>query len=147
MARVATRQIGPWGTVARATMGTAAVTGALLIGVSTWQLAAGLLGLPALFTVGLSLRGARASPLRLHALSWHLVNISIGFVILTLDPASGMLFYGASMLVAAWRGLGACELFAVPNLVLRRDDQMACPVFLPVDLAEARVTGRRLYCS
>jgi hypothetical protein len=58
-----------------------------------------------------------------------------------------MLFYGVSMLLAAWRGIGACEVFAISNVIQRRDDQLGCPVFLPVDLAEARITGRELYCS
>lgn len=48
------------------------------------------------------------------------------------------LFYGASMLLAAWRDLPGCEVTAVPNLLLNRRDSIGCPVFWPVDVLEQR---------
>jgi len=45
-------------------------------------------------------------------------------------------FYGTSMLLAAARGYAGCEVLAVSNWLLRRDDQIGCVVFGPVDGAE-----------
>ncbi|MGH3863786.1 hypothetical protein [Actinokineospora sp.] len=47
-----------------------------------------------------------------------------------------VIFYGASMLLAAARGYAGCEVLAVSNLLLRRDDQVGCVVFAPVDAIE-----------
>lgn len=43
--------------------------------------------------------------------------------------------------------MGACELLAVSNPLLRRNDQLACPVFLPVDAAEAKAMGHEVHYS
>ncbi len=48
------------------------------------------------------------------------------------------LFYATTMLVAAWRGQPGCELTLVSNWILRRDDQVGCPIFWPIDALEAR---------
>jgi hypothetical protein len=45
-------------------------------------------------------------------------------------------FYGASMLLAALRGRAGCEVTAISNWVLGRDDQVGCPVFTPIDSLE-----------
>jgi len=50
------------------------------------------------------------------------------------------LFYGASMLLAAVRGDAGCEVLAVSNWLLGRDDQIGCLVFWPIDRAERRRT-------
>jgi hypothetical protein len=47
-------------------------------------------------------------------------------------------FYGASMLFAAARGRAGCEVTAISNWVLARDDQIGCPVFTPIDSMEHR---------
>jgi alkylmercury lyase len=39
------------------------------------------------------------------------------------------LFYAATLLVAAWRGQAGCEVTVLSNWILRRDDQVGCPVF------------------
>ena len=54
------------------------------------------------------------------------------------------LFYGATLLVAAWRGQSGCEATVVSNAILGRDDQIGCPLFSPIDEAEARLTGRNV---
>ena len=53
---------------------------------------------------------------------------------MTSDAA--LIFYGASMLLAAARGYAGCEVLAVSNWLLRRDDQVGCVVFWPVDHLE-----------
>ena len=41
------------------------------------------------------------------------------------------------MLLAAWRGHAGCESLAISNWLLRRDDQVGCVVFWPLDEVEA----------
>ena len=45
-------------------------------------------------------------------------------------------FYGASMILAALRGKAGCEVTAISNWILSRDDQVGCPVFTPIDTLE-----------
>jgi hypothetical protein len=61
-------------------------------------------------------------------------------VISVLSDAA-MIFYGTTMLVAAGRGYAGCEVLAISNWVLRRDDQVGCLLFEPVDRAERRPAG------
>jgi hypothetical protein len=87
------------------------------------------------------------APLRLTGPVAHLVNPSL-FLVLYLTwwyaPAvdqlsdAALLFYGGSMLVAAARGYAGCEVLAVSNGLLGRDDQIGCALFWPVDTLEAR---------
>jgi hypothetical protein len=72
----------------------------------------------------------------LYLTPWYLPGLSV-----TSDAA--MIFYGASMVLAAGRGYGGCEVLAVSNWILKRDDQIGCLVFAPVDLLEGRLRRRR----
>jgi hypothetical protein len=54
-----------------------------------------------------------------------------------------LIFYGTSMLLAAVRGYAGCEVLAISNWVLRRNDQVGCLVFSPVDAIERRTRGQR----
>jgi hypothetical protein len=45
------------------------------------------------------------------------------------------------MLVAAIRGYAGCEILAISNWLLRRDDQLGCVVLSPIDAAERRLHG------
>lgn len=145
------RGIGPAGTTARALVG-AALLGFLLTGPARpapWAL--GLLGFPAVLLAWQWLR-ARRRPQRLVATGpvGFVVNILV-FLALFLTPwyAPGLavtsnatqLFYGASMLLAAARGYAGCEVLAVSNWLLRRDDQIGCLVFEPVDRLERAWRG------
>jgi hypothetical protein len=53
-----------------------------------------------------------------------------------------LIFYGLSMLLAALRGYGGCESLAISNWLLKRDDQIGCLVFSPIDYAERKFPGR-----
>lgn len=79
-------------------------------------------------------RGQRGRVRGLYATPWYAP--SLGF---TSDAA--LIFYGASMLLAAARGYAGCEVLAVPNWLLRRDDQVGCVVFAPADALERRRTA------
>lgn len=151
------RAIGMWGTTARITVGTA-VVGSVAYGHVTrgWHLVAWLLGLvvfPAvLLTVQWWRSRHRPAPLRAVGPVGHAVNLAV-FLALYLTwwyaPAvavfsdAALVFYGGSMLVAAARGYGCCEVLAVSNWLLRRDDQVGCALLWPIDAAEARRAGRR----
>jgi len=93
-----------------------------------------------------------APPLRATGPVGHAVNVAVFLAIYgTAWYAPGRcsatrrpIFYGASMLLAAVRGYAGCEVLAVSNLALGRDDQIGCALFLPVDTLEthARQRGR-----
>ena len=140
------RQIGLWGTVARALVGTGFLVGAVVTRPTLADALLGLLVMPSIVVGILAMRGKNATPLRLDGPLAHITNIAVAIVLLgvriqigsVLDVrTAALLFYGASMLLAAWRGMGACELFAISNALRRRDDQLGCPLFLPIDSVEA----------
>jgi hypothetical protein len=152
------RGIGPWGTAARIGVG-GFMVGDVIYGHVTggWRLAAWLLAVVAFPCAVLVLHGllARAHPDRivLSGPLWHVVNIGV-FLVLSLTPAyapaleatsdAALIFYGASMLLAAARGTSCCEVAVLSNWLLRRDDEISCALFLPVDVAEAsRIQNRR----
>src|SRR5215469_16127355 len=88
-------------------------------------------GLRATGAVGHALNAAVFAAL--YATPWYAPRLGV-----TSDAA--LLFYGASLLLAAARGYAGCEVLAVPNWLLRRDDEVGCVVFAPVDALER---GRR----
>ena len=144
------RKIGLFGTTARI------VVGALLLGSvvqghlargfhpSAWAL--GLVGFPALL-VGLQWLRARRTPTRLQATGpvGHALNLAVFLVLYLPEPTSDatLIFYGASMWLAALRGYAGCEVLAMSNWLLSRDDQVGCALFWPVDQLEHDRTGRR----
>ena len=101
------------------------------------------MGFPAILMLWQRLRLLRtATPLRATGLFGYLVNFGIGLALFTTPFTDGAtaFFYGASMLLAAMRGYRGCEILAVSNWLLRRDDQVGCVVFSPVDALEAQLT-------
>ena len=142
LTRPVTRRIGRWGTAARASVGGAMVLGAFLIGVGALDAVVGLLVFPLAVSGVALLRGRNANPIRLTGARGHCINCALGAAAFIFVPVAALLFYGISMLVAAARGYAGCELFALSNWVMGRDDQIACPVFHAVDVAERRATVR-----
>ena len=71
------------------------------------------------------------------------LNFAVGAVLISFDYTrdAALLFYGASMLLAAARGYAGCEVLAITNWVLRRDDQVGCVLFSPLDEIESKTTG------
>ncbi len=136
----ARRGVGGVGAAARS------IVGALLLGSVAWghvqrgfhptPWVLGLLVFPAVLLAWQWLR-ARRAPARLQATGpvAHVLNLAV-FVVLYLIPATqdaALIFYGISMLLAALRGYAGCEVLAVSNWLLRRDDQVGCLLFAPVD--------------
>jgi hypothetical protein len=145
------RGVGPLGTIARVAVG-GFMLGDVVYGHATggwhltpWLLA--LLALPAAVVIVHCLL-VRVHPGRIVATGplGHIVNIGV-FLALWLTPENApaleatsdaaLIFYGASMLIAAARGTAGCEVTVLSNWMLRRDDEVGCAVFLPVDLAES----------
>ena len=136
--RLVERSIGMWGTLARLAVGAVLLAVAFVVGVGWDDAAIGLVGFPAAVMLALAIRGRSAAPLRFYGSAGHLINGAIvvaAFVFLT--PAA-LLFYGASMLLAGTRGFAGCEVFALSNWLWRRDDQIACAIFSPIDAIEGR---------
>lgn len=142
------RAIGPTGTLVRIVAGLGLIAVAVkLDGVGWGDLALGLIGIPAVVLLGqlVRLRFTRA-PLRATGPAGHLVNCVVVAALLVPSatrPAT-LVWLGISMLLAAWRGYAGCESLAISNWLLRRDDQVGCIVFWPLDAVEARMTGHRI---
>jgi hypothetical protein len=153
-----TRAIGMAGTAARILIGLV-LLGSVVSGEATrgWRPAAWVLALlvfPAVALAAAWLRGRRHRPgLRATGPAGHAVNAAV-FAALYATPwyaptlgftsDAALIFYGASLLLAAARGYAGCEVLAVPNWLLRRDDQVGCVLFTPVDALERRRAAARL---
>ncbi len=140
------RRIGPFGVAARILVGVgllASVAYGHVAGTfrpAPWIL--GLVGFPLLLLMSQQWR-ARRSPARLEATGPVAQALNIAaflalYLTFSVTSDAALLFYGSSMLVAAVRGYGGCEVLAVSNWVLRRDDQVGCLLFGPVDYLEGR---------
>jgi hypothetical protein len=145
------RRIGPLGTGARILVGFAllylagAIDG-LPWGVEWFDPVVGLLVLPAIMVgVGLAARRYVAGPLRVTGPLGIALNLAVIVALISNEYTGGgaTLFYGATMLIAAWQGQPGCESTVVSNLVLRRDDQLGCPIFWPIDELEERMRSAR----
>ena len=155
------RRIGPIGTCARVVIGMillvlGAAGGRLEIvfiggqfhaGFSPAGLILGIVVLPAV-VVALQWLRLRRNSSRLEATGPIATSVNIlAFAILgglSFIPQisyvgfAALVFYGASMLVAAARGYDGCEVLAVSNWLLSRDDQIGCLVLSPIDAWERR---------
>src|SRR5215207_11112304 len=69
--------------------------------------------------------------------------VLVGLAVNPYTAGGAALFYGATLLVAAWRAQPGCEATVLSNSILGRDDQIGCPIFSPIDEAEARLNARR----
>jgi hypothetical protein len=147
--KAADRRIGPFGTAGRVITGLALLYLAGAIEGGAWDVEwydpiVGFVVLPGvMLVVGLLARRFAAGPVHFDGVVGHLANLAI-IVIFVLNPytaGGATLFYGATLLVAAWRGQRGCESTVVANLILRRDDQIGCPLFLPIDELETRWRG------
>ena len=112
---------------------------------AAWLL--GLVGLPGIFLVWQAwrTRGRSARFVALTGPLGHCLTL-LAFVVLyattwyapPIDFVSdaALLFFGSSMLLAAVRGYAGCEVLAISNWLLGRDDQLGCAVFDPIDRLE-----------
>jgi hypothetical protein len=149
--RVRTRRaIGRWGTVARLIVGVCLLAdvafGHIARGFHPAAWALGLVGFPTVLLVAQWTRTRRShTPLRATGPAGHAANAAVFLALyatpwhapaLSVTSDAALIFYGASMLLAAARGYSGCEVLAVSNWLLRRDDQVGCLLFAPLDHAE-----------
>jgi hypothetical protein len=156
------REIGPLGTIARVALGLAAIVASIASGGIGWWDWATLNALVVLGTAAASLviagfaryapdafasRRSICSPL---ACSLVALLVGLSSAMSALTPADGAVVFGvwagASLLVGAAAGHGGCEVLAYPNALTGRRDRIGCPLFTPIDAAEARCrksTARR----
>jgi hypothetical protein len=139
--------LGGWGTLARVAVGLLSIYLALFWRDPEWTDAAlGLVVMPAVVVAGVLLwTRRRPAPIRATGPIGHLVNLAVLIPLFSLPATAGasFLFYGASMLVAAARRTGGCEVTAISNALLKRDDDVGCPLFAPLDFADARLRRGR----
>jgi hypothetical protein len=150
MARTKLRRIGPIGTLSRGLAGLwllylAVSDGSRLTWDLRWyEVALGLGVLPAVMLgIGLAARLA-GGPVRFTGPLSLAVNAALGVALFATEYTAGgaALFVGTTLLVAAWRAQPGCELTVLSNTILRRDDQIGCFVFTPIDVAEAQLRAR-----
>ena len=158
-------QIGTIGTVARVLIGffmllyglvggrVEVIHGSVRTGFDPLSVAVGLVAFPAVL-LGWQWFRARTAQTRYEATGRMATTINIAvFIALVLTPLyapplsftsnAAFVFYGASMLLAAARGYGGCEVLAISNWFLRRDDQIGCLVLSPIDDYERRLKSAR----
>jgi hypothetical protein len=145
-----TRRIRPVGRATRQIAAAALLYLALFDGTS-WGLewydaAVGLGVLPAAsLAFGLAARRYASGPVRFTGSAGTTANCLL-LVALALNPytvGGAALFYGATLLLATWRDQPGCEGTVLSNALLGRDDQIGCPLFSPIDEAEARLAARK----
>ncbi len=142
------RGIGRVGTVARVLVGFVFLGGAVVFGTNgglQWhEVALGLVAAPAALLAWQLIR-LRWTTGQLDATGpiGFCLNCAIAAIFFSVDYTrdAALVFYGGSMLLAAVRGYAGCEVLAIGNWILRRDDQVGCVVFSPLDAVEERVTG------
>jgi multidrug transporter EmrE-like cation transporter len=144
------KEVGPVGTIARVGLGLGLV-GSVVQGQLSTHLAPapwilGAIGFPAIALAWHAWRiHDRPAPFR--DTSTLGVVLSIGLpVVLYLTwwyaPAfsatsdATLIFLGFSMMLAALRSYGGCDMLATSNWLLRRRDQVACALFTPIDSLE-----------
>ncbi len=145
------RQIGPIGTLARLAVGVAFLVAAFLAvlgdGVSWLEGLAGFVAFPAAILV-LHAGLARVIGRQFAATGGFgfLANLALGVALFSVDATREFtaLFLGASLLLSAARGYAGCELLAVSNFLLRRQDQVGCVLFSPLDEIETRASDARV---
>lgn len=149
------RQIGPLGTLARVVGGIAAIVLPVrLDGFTLTDAGVALIALPLIASVAapvieLSFRRLAPGALRSRyaicsgpGCALIVVLIVANAAIVAPTSANGnvtiWVWLGASMLIAAARGYGGCEVLAIPNLLTGRRDQIGCLLYTPIDRAEAQ---------
>ena len=143
------RRIGTIGTASRVVVGLGllyfALADRLSWGLSWHEAALGLVAFPAVMVaLGLAARYFAGRPVQFMGPVGLAVNTAVIVALFVFDYTAdaAALFYGVTMFVAAWRAQPGCEATVLSNWILRRDDQIGCPTFAPIDEAEARLTAR-----
>lgn len=120
-------------------------------GIAEWLL--GAVFMPAVVIIWQKARTAvEPEPIRMVGPVAHAVT-AIAFLLLFLTPyyapalsvtsGAALIFFGGSMLIAATRGYKGCEILALSNWLLGRNDQIGCVLYSPIDRLEADLKSGR----
>jgi hypothetical protein len=146
------RNIGTLGTIARVFVGLLFLS-PLFFGRFQWfEIFLGLIVVPGIIVALQRMHASKKlEPLRATGVWGFIINLMI-FLAFYLTPLYFpplsftsdvvLIFYGGSMLLAALLGYAGCEVTAISNWILRRDDQIGCVVFTPIDYVETRWFSR-----
>jgi hypothetical protein len=147
------RTIGPWGTAVRGILGVAGFAWGVAVpqehpvldlpGASSDALGLliGLVAAPVALTTVVRARGRNAPRLHLgHGLACVVTLLVVGAA--QLYPVAVLVTVSAPLLLLAAIGRDGCELLAVPNLILRRNDYLFCLPITPIDAWERRRAAR-----
>jgi hypothetical protein len=146
----ATRRIGSIGTASRVIVALGLLYLAFTHGRPSWSLTwydavLGLIAFPAIMVMtGLAARRFAGRAVHFTGPLGVAVNTAVIVALLANRYTAGgaELFYGITLLAAAWCGQPGCEATVLSNLVLGCDDQIGCPAFTPIDALEVRRSGR-----
>jgi hypothetical protein len=117
----------------------------LVGGLQLHDLLLGMVALPgASIAVGLLARLFMEGPLRCSGGVGTAVNFAFLVALFANHYTAGAaaLFYGGTLLLAAWRGKAGCEFTVLANALLGRDDEIGCPILTPIDVLEVRYRQR-----
>lgn len=145
----ARRRIGSIGTASRVIVALGLLYLAVTHGAPSWRLrwydaALGLIAFPAVMVVtGLAARRFAGRAVHFTGPLGLAINTAVIAALVSNRYTAGgaELFYGITLLAAAWRAQPGCEATVLSNLILGRDDQIGCPAFTPIDVLEARRSG------
>jgi hypothetical protein len=149
------RDIGPAGTASRVLVGVVAIALPIALGgISLLEVGVALIALPLIAAAAGALVTAAYRRLAPGSLGcdaavcsgptcWvAAIMVAAAVLFSVLTPADGVVVFwvwlGSSMLLAAARGYGGCEVLAATNLLRGRRDQIGCIIFTPIDRAEAK---------
>ena len=149
-----TRRIGPAGTLVRVVVGSLMVAAAVASGAGIAEWALGALVMPGVVVIWQKTRAMLVDPqpIRLVGPVAHVVTAVIFLVLvatpdyapaLSVTSGAALIFFGGSMLIAAIRGYRGCEILALSNWLLGRDDQVGCVLYSPIDRLEANLKPDR----
>ena len=148
------RDLGPLSTAARLVVGLllvgSVIHGQLVTHLALAPWALGLLGFPALVVAWHGWRVQRhPAPISATSPLSSLLGVALFLALyftwwyapaLSVTSDAALIFFGGSMLLAAFRGDAGCEILSSSNWLLHRHDQIACTVFFPIDALERRGT-------
>jgi hypothetical protein len=152
------REIGPIGTASRIAGGVAFIVVPIALhGIGLWDVGAALVGFPSLaflaaapFDTGSAPHAAtstqRSAAVR-HVQAAVVLALVLGIAtaVTFVTPVDGVAiwsFLGVSMLVAAYRGYGGCEVLAIPHAFNARVGRIECILYAPIDVAERHRASR-----
>jgi len=129
----------------RITLGLFFLYTAWLYDIGGFDLLLGIIVFPVVLLLGQWIRlRYTQTPLNATGLVGFIINFCIGITLflIPITRVATLLFYGLSLLLAGILGYAGCEVLAISNWLLRRNDQVGCVVFSPIDAVGKQLTDK-----